>query len=266
MERFFRTKEEARKRIREWTAWAVAALIGVGVALSLSIIFLVGGVIFIAMGVAVGILGWGAAAVFPELLPYRRLRCPHCQKTSEVLPGVSSYECTKCARPVEARAATEVEPQPMWVGGSIIGRKLLVFFTALSYIAFFVEVYLGHYAHVLTLHWTPALIPVFFSPIALVIALVTGFWLKPMMVRIFNLTMLASIVMALSGTYFHITARPITLESLFSIMTWMGSPPFLAPFAFALPGIMGLVATYRIQWVPAEEKALEGELASVPTR
>lgn len=97
MERVFRTREEARKKIQEWTSWGVASLVGAGVALSLSIIFLVAGVSFILLGIAVGLVGWGLSFLLPVILPSRAIECPHCRSINRVLPHVNEFACIKCA-------------------------------------------------------------------------------------------------------------------------------------------------------------------------
>lgn len=97
MEKLFKTREEARKKIREWTAWGVAALVGAGVALSLSIIFLVAGISFILVGALAGLVGWGVSLLLPTLLPSRTLECPYCHSVNRVLPNVSEFSCSRCA-------------------------------------------------------------------------------------------------------------------------------------------------------------------------
>jgi hypothetical protein len=259
------TKARLQRRIREWTGWTAAALLGGGVALSLSIIFLGPGIVLLAVGALVALGGWGASIFLPGLLPYRNLACPFCQRVSGVFLTSKSYQCDGCGRLLATEQALPVpeltinEPMPY-----IMARKMLITFTALSYVAFFIEVYLGHYIRLqLFLRefiWSHSLAPIFFSPIALVIALVTTMRLMPGAVRLFNLTMLASIVVGLVGSYFHIVLRlqEIMTRPL-SMATWMGDPPALAPFAFVLPGIMGLVATYGLRWEMVAPKPVAEE-------
>jgi hypothetical protein len=139
---------------------------------------------------------------------------------------------------------------------------MLLLFVALSFVFFFVEIYLGHYSRLelfqQNIILSAALVPFFFSPIGAVVSLMAATRPTPNTVRVLNITMLASIVVGIGGTYFHVAARVTSVSSLFSVPTWLGDPPAFAPFAFALPGIMGLVATYGISWL--EERMPEPAL------
>lgn len=132
------------------------------------------------------------------------------------------------------------------------GRRILILFAALSYVFFFIEVYLGHYLWLQLFTqksiFSFALIPQFFSPIALAVALWTAFRLTPTSVTAFRVTMVASVLVGLVGTYFHVVPRITTGASLLAASTWLGDPPLLAPAAFGLPGIIGLLATYGLMW------------------
>lgn len=135
----------------------------------------------------------------------------------------------------------------------IAWRRMLLLFVALSFVFFLIEIYLGHYGQLqlfqdkLTL--SAALVPFFFCPIGAVVSLVAATRLTPITVRVLNATMVASIVVGTGGAYFHVAARVTSAASLLSVSTWLGDPPAFAPFAFALPGIMGLMAIYGIRWM-----------------
>jgi hypothetical protein len=247
------TKGRFEKRVKEGSGWVAAALLGAGVALSLSIIFLAAGVALLALGVGVAMVGRLVTWVVPFIMPHRDMACPHCQQVSQVFGGSGTFRCDSCLRDISVHEAEPVlqivldEPTTY-----ITGRRMLLLFVALSFVAFFVEIYLGHYSrlqlfqHKLIL--SAALVPFFFSPIGLVVSLVAATRLTPSTARVLNGTMLTSIVVGIGGTYFHVAARITSAASLFTVSTWLGDPPAFAPFAFALPGIMGLVATYGIRW------------------
>jgi len=145
----------------------------------------------------------------------------------------------------------------------ILGRRVLILFAAMSYIVFFIEVYLGHYIWLqLFLQrgiFNPAIIPIFFSPFGLIVATITAFRITPGTVLALRVVMVASIVLGLVGTYFHLMPRFEAGAGLLSVELWLGDPPALAPPAFAFPGIIGLVASYALNWrrVSPAEKARE---------
>lgn len=248
------TKTRFRKQVREWTGWVAAALLGAGVALSISIIFLAPGVVLLGLGLAAIVLGVVVGELVPFLLPHRSLACPYCRHSNEVFNGSGAFLCDNCFRPVKLAEALPV-PRAILDEAAVysIGRRMLIAFTALSFVAFLVEMYLGHYARVqLYLQqgtFSPALVPIAFSPIGMVVSLLALIRLTPGVVKFFNGVMLVSIAIGMGGTYFHIASRITSLGALVSVSTWLGDPPALAPFAFALPGIMGLVATYGLHWV-----------------
>lgn len=143
----------------------------------------------------------------------------------------------------------------------VLARKVLILFTAISFVAFFIEVYLGHYL------WfqlfakrgvlSPAMIPIFFSVPAFIVSLMAAVWMSPVTVTLFRWTMVASLAIGLAGTGYHVAARVNSLSGVFNVATWLGDPPAFAPLAYGLPALMGLVATFGIQWkrTPAKEPA-----------
>jgi hypothetical protein len=248
------TKGRFEKRVKEVSGWIAAALIGGGIALSLSLIFLAPGVVLLALGVGVAVVGRLSVWVVPFIMPHRDLACPYCQQVSQVFSGNSTFRCDGCLRDLSVHEALPVpHTVPDEPATFLTGRRMLILFAALSFVAFFVEIYLGHYGRLQLfqqkLILSAALVPFFFSPVALVVCLVAATRITPTTVRVLNSTMLASIVVGMGGTYFHVAARITSAASLVTVSTWLGDPPAFAPFAFALPGIMGLVATFGIRWV-----------------
>ncbi len=133
-----------------------------------------------------------------------------------------------------------------------LGRKALILFASFSYVIFFIEAYLGHYIwlqlFVQKLIFSFAIVPVFFSPIGLITAMAAAYKLTPGPVAALRVVMVASIVVGLIGTYFHVVPRIAAGESVLSVGLWLGDPPILAPAAFAFPGIIGLLAAYGLKW------------------
>ncbi len=131
-------------------------------------------------------------------------------------------------------------------------RRALILFVALIYSVLFIDVFLGHYLWVLLFVkkfiFSYSLIPQFFSPIALVVALWAAYRMTPGSVTALRMTMLASILVGVLGTYFHAAPRIDAATDFLAMRTWLGDPPLLAPGAYAIPGIIGLVATYGLAW------------------
>lgn len=67
-------RQEVARRIREATALAIAALLGVAGGLALSIIFLPSSVLVAALAVPVGLMGLVAHFVLPPFLAHRRTK------------------------------------------------------------------------------------------------------------------------------------------------------------------------------------------------
>ncbi len=134
----------------------------------------------------------------------------------------------------------------------ILLRRVLILFSAFAFVIFFIEIYLAHFIWLQLFFqkmvWNFAITPVIFAPIGLVVSLIAAFRLTPRVVWIFQVLMVASLTVGTVGTYFHVMPRLEAGESLASVGLWLGDPPVLAPAAFAFPGIMGLMAVYRLKW------------------
>ncbi|MDP3061758.1 MAG: hypothetical protein Q8O40_00895 [Chloroflexota bacterium] len=251
------TQGRVAKAMRQWSAWAAAALLGAGVALSLTIMLLGPGVVLLIAGAAVGVVGRLLAPLVPALYPHRRLACTSCVAANGVYAGTVAFRCDSCGDIVQTREAKEVpelvvnEAQPY-----VTARKMLIVFTALSFVAFFVETYLGHYLWLQLFlkkgTLSPAMIPLLFSPVAMVVALVAAWRMTPGTVSLFRWNMLISLAIGLAGTGYHVAARFTSVGSLLTVQVWLGDPPAFAPLAFALPAIMGLLATFGLSWRPEQ--------------
>jgi len=248
-----RTREGLKRRIQESTARLAATLAGAGVALSLSIIFAGPGIALLVVAAMIAALGWLIFYALANFLPYRELICPHCGTASGVLSWVREFECTGClvGLAVDGLEERKSEVLALEQVGRRVERQLLMMLVVIAYIFFFIEVFLGHYARLLAfkggLVFNGALIPLFFSPVALVISLAMMGWPNAKTVLLFRITMVISLMVAMAGTYFHMAPRINGLGDAFDVFSLLGDPPALAPLAFSLPGIIGLVATWGIR-------------------
>ncbi|MHB1126172.1 MAG: hypothetical protein ACYC2T_04325 [Bacillota bacterium] len=110
----FSTKKEAEENIKEWTTWVAAAFFGVGVALTITFIFMPLGTRLILLGAAVGVIGWGLSYVVPHFLRYHTVMCPTCRTVNQVTYRAKEYQCNGCGR--------KLYGQGFWRQG-VAGRK-----------------------------------------------------------------------------------------------------------------------------------------------
>lgn len=151
----------------------------------------------------------------------------------------------------------------------ILLRRVLILFSAFAFVIFFIEIYLAHFIWLQLFFqkgiWNFAIIPVIFAPIGLVSSLVAAFKLTPKVVWVFRVVMFASLLVGTVGTYFHVMPRVAAGESLASLSLWLGDPPVLAPAAFAFPGVMGLMAVYRMKWRKTATESVKDEGERIPS-
>jgi hypothetical protein len=88
--------------------------------------------------------------------------------------------------------------------------------------------------------------------------------MTPGTVVLFRWAMLISLAIGVIGTAYHVLDRFTTIGSLLSVQVWLGDPPAFAPLAFGLPSIMGLLATFGLNWRP-ERPTEPAQPAGVPT-
>jgi hypothetical protein len=102
-------------------------------------------------------------------------------------------------------------------------------------------------------HWSvfkeevSSFIPVVFSAIGLIIGLVTVLKWKEKFIKVFQIVLLASIVVALAGMYFHIKEDDDEDQPKEQVVTPKEEKdkPVLAPLAYAGLAIVGLLGTSR---------------------
>ncbi|MHB1418533.1 MAG: hypothetical protein ACYCX4_02945 [Bacillota bacterium] len=110
----FSTRKETEEGIKEWATWAAAAFFGVGVALTITFIFMPLGTRLILLGAAVGAIGWGLSYVVPFFLRYHTIMCPTCGTVNQVTYRAKEYQCSGCGR--------KLYGQGFWRQG-VAGRK-----------------------------------------------------------------------------------------------------------------------------------------------
>ncbi|MBI2862651.1 MAG: hypothetical protein HYX89_07515 [Chloroflexi bacterium] len=93
-----KTKCDVERGIKEATGRAVAALLGGGVGLILSIVFLPAGVVIALLAVPVALAGWGAAWLICRMLRYQEVSCERCGRINLVRVGAESFSCSSCGR------------------------------------------------------------------------------------------------------------------------------------------------------------------------
>jgi len=92
------TREEVEEKLKEAAAWVTAGIVGIGVAVSLTIIFVSVGMKLILLGAAVGCLSWTGAKTFPMLLKYHVIKCPKCATSHQVCYGAAIFYCSQCGK------------------------------------------------------------------------------------------------------------------------------------------------------------------------
>ena len=98
------TRHAFQEKIREVGTWFAAALLGIGVAMSLTLVFLPGGMMFIFAGAALGTLTWGLSYLVPACFSYREITCPYCREVNHVLKGALEYNCDGCGHRLPGEA------------------------------------------------------------------------------------------------------------------------------------------------------------------
>ncbi len=94
----FRTKRQAEERIKEWSTWAASAVVGLGVAMCMTIVFLPSGTRLILAGTGIGVAGWVIGSIAPRFLTYNTVVCPRCRTSHEVFPRTIAFECEGCGK------------------------------------------------------------------------------------------------------------------------------------------------------------------------
>jgi hypothetical protein len=126
--------------------------------------------------------------------------------------------------------------------------QLMLLMMAINEIFLGVDTYLAHSISgtVRPYEW----IPILFGPVAGVLLLLAG-WIafkrRPLATVIATFVFLASTVVGLLGTYFHLIRAilpyaPAGQQASVNMIVW--APPFLGPLTFALVGLLGISAAW----------------------
>jgi hypothetical protein len=107
--------------------------------------------------------------------------------------------------------------------------------------ALFFEIYWNH-EPVYALHRGGlGLIPIIYTPLALVCIALLQAWARPWSFWAFAVLMAVGVAVGIVGTALHQGIHARTLGSLLEVLTWRGEPPMLVPLSFSVGGLAGLV-------------------------
>ena len=109
------TRLEMEERLQEGAAWIAAAVVGVGVAFSLTIIFLSVGMKLILVGAALGASGWGLARLLPSFYKFHTICCPRCYTEHQVCHQTIKFSCTGCGKSLHGHG--------FWKNGTEKGKR-----------------------------------------------------------------------------------------------------------------------------------------------
>lgn len=121
-------------------------------------------------------------------------------------------------------------------------RRTIILFVAAAYGFLLVDTLFEHHAGLVSISYQKW-IPIIFSPLGLAVAVAAGLSGRRVAIQAFQGLLLASAFVGLLGTYFHF--RPF-LENI-SLLAVHQVPPKLAPLLFVGVGMLGLLATYKVQ-------------------
>ena len=137
---------------------------------------------------------------------------------------------------------------------SISLNRLIAFLVAGGFLFLLIETRIEH-DEVLKKH-LPAYVPMLFSAVGFVLALVTGFSWKERWIRVLHVYLFIVLLVGLGGIYFHNAERVFGEEDHeTAAVQRIGAEheeneeeshtPLLAPLAFTGLGVVGLLGTYR---------------------
>jgi hypothetical protein len=107
--------------------------------------------------------------------------------------------------------------------------------------ALFFEIYWNH-EPVYALHRGGlGLIPIIYTPLALVSIALLQAWARPWSFWAYTVLMGVGVLVGIVGTALHQGMHARTLGSLLEVLTWRGEPPMLVPLSFSVGGLAGLV-------------------------
>ncbi|MFQ5420147.1 MAG: hypothetical protein ACE5EY_07270 [Anaerolineae bacterium] len=126
--------------------------------------------------------------------------------------------------------------------------QAMLLMAAVNEIALGLDAYLAHVLNnaIQAREW----IPILFGPIAGILLLIAGIISqrkRNLASSLASIVLLASIIVGLLGAYFHIVrgslpSAPIGERFTVGLLVW--APPILAPFSFALVGLLGISAAW----------------------
>lgn len=92
----FVTKKQMTARIKGVSYSIAAAILGIGVGLTISIIFTKIGIWLIGSAALIAATGSVLSKVAPNHLKYQQIKCPFCRENSQVRLNAKEYTCDNC--------------------------------------------------------------------------------------------------------------------------------------------------------------------------
>jgi hypothetical protein len=113
-------------------------------------------------------------------------------------------------------------------------------------------------------HWSilkediPSYIPIIFSAIAFIIGMATVVKWKQNIIRLFQIVLLASVIVAVAGVYLHVAEDEDEDESKEEVVQQKEEKdkPVLAPLAYGELAIVGLLGTSRKWHAEVDEQSV----------
>lgn len=124
--------------------------------------------------------------------------------------------------------------------GPLVRRLLLLTEPALL-AALFLEVYLYHRGLTLADRGGWGLVPLVFTPWALLATVLAAGWPHRSTYWLYVAASGAAVLLGVAGTGFHLAIHAAAWGQTLDFRSWLGNPPVLAPLSFALAGLVGLV-------------------------
>lgn len=90
------TKKQVRAKVKEVSTWVAAAILGIGVALSISVVLMPVGIALVVLGSIVAVIGWLVSLISPMFFKYQSINCPYCREVSQVRLNAAEYNCDGC--------------------------------------------------------------------------------------------------------------------------------------------------------------------------
>lgn len=118
-------------------------------------------------------------------------------------------------------------------------KNIFCLFSAVMFLTFTLEVYLGHFNLLSWEYYWSAWIPLIYSPLAAIACLLVYFLPNRQTVTVFRLLMWGSLILGLGGMYFHgVGLNAGTFRG--DEQGWLIHPPLFAPLSFLIPWLIGI--------------------------